>query len=74
MENITLPKNEYLKLEAKLSEYNKMYKSKHPRMIRLNEEIDELVKRIEGVKIIDFNYGLSQDTLIGDHATKSVFF
>lgn len=62
-EIMNLLKNEYLKLEAKLSEYNKIYKFKHPRMIRLNEEIDDLVERIEGVKVLDFNYGTSQDTL-----------
>ena len=60
-EIMNLLKNEYLTLEAKLSEYSKIYKSKHPKMIRLNDEIDGLVKRIEGVKLLDFSYELSQD-------------
>ncbi|MEA3560753.1 MAG: Wzz/FepE/Etk N-terminal domain-containing protein, partial [Candidatus Omnitrophota bacterium] len=38
-EVINLLKNEYLQLQAKLSEYSKIYKDKHPKMIRLKQEI-----------------------------------
>jgi capsular exopolysaccharide synthesis family protein len=49
-ELLNLMKNEYLKLEAKLSEYNKIYKEKHPEMIRLKREMEELVASIEKEK------------------------
>ncbi len=42
-EIINLHKNEYLKLKTQLSEYSNVYKDKHPKMIRLKEEIAQLV-------------------------------
>jgi len=42
-EIINLHKNEYLKLQTKLAEYSKVYKDKHPKMIRLKEEIAQMV-------------------------------
>lgn len=59
-EEITnLLKNEYLKLETKLSEYSKIYKHKHPKMIRLKQEMEEMADRIAGVKKEVFNYDIS---------------
>ncbi|MCX5686372.1 MAG: polysaccharide biosynthesis tyrosine autokinase [Candidatus Omnitrophica bacterium] len=49
-ELLNLLKNEYLKLESKLSEYSKIYKEGHPEMIRLKKEIDEVVGKIEAEK------------------------
>jgi len=46
-EIINLHKNEYLKLQAKLSEYSKVYKDKHPKMIRLKEEITQLATLVK---------------------------
>jgi capsular exopolysaccharide synthesis family protein len=45
-ENVNLIKNEYLKLQAKYSEYTKMFKAKHPKMIQLKEEIAQLEDRM----------------------------
>lgn len=46
-EIINLHKNEYLKLQTKLSEYSKVYKDKHPKMIRLKEEIAQLAALVK---------------------------
>lgn len=54
-ELLNLLKNEYLKLEAKLSEYSKVYKEGHPEMIRLKKELAEVVDKIEMEKKADFN-------------------
>lgn len=51
-----LLKNEYLKLEAKLSEYSKVYKGGHPEMIRLKEEMAEMAKRIDEERRSAYNY------------------
>ncbi len=51
-----LLKNEYLKLEARFSEYAKRYKHKYPKMIRLKVEMDEMRKKIEQVKNSDLEY------------------
>lgn len=47
---LNLLKNEYLKLQSRISEYNKIYKEGHPEMIRLKDEINELVGKIEKEK------------------------
>ena len=65
-ELMNLLKNEYLKLETKLSEYSKLYKDKHPKMIRLKEEIGDLVKRIEDVKESAFNFDIIETDFTGD--------
>ena len=49
---MNLLKNEYLKLQAKLSEYSKIYKHKHPKMIRLKQEITQMVEKIERLRIV----------------------
>jgi len=54
-ELLNLLKNEYLKLEAKLSDYTKVYKEGHPEMIRLRKEISEVIDKIEKEKKADFN-------------------
>lgn len=45
-ENVNLIKNEYLKLQSKYSEMNKIYKDKHPQMIRLKQEIAQMEERM----------------------------
>ncbi|GAF90672.1 unnamed protein product, partial [marine sediment metagenome] len=60
-ELMNLLKNEYLKLETRISEYSKVYKHKHPNMIRLKKEIDELVKKIEDVKKSAFEFDISEE-------------
>ncbi len=45
-EILTLQKNEYLRLEAKLSELSKVYKSKHPQIIRLKQKMEDIVNKI----------------------------
>ena len=45
-EVMNLLKNEYLTLQARLSEESKIYKHKHPKMIRLKEEIAQMTARI----------------------------
>ncbi len=70
-EIMNLLKNEYLKLEARYSEYSTKYKAKHPQMIRLKEEMNELVSRLEAVKNVDFTYELAREPLThekGQHA------
>ncbi|UCG34738.1 MAG: polysaccharide biosynthesis tyrosine autokinase [Candidatus Omnitrophota bacterium] len=53
-ELLNLLKNEYLRLEAKLSEYNKIYKDGHPEMIRVKEEMLELAQDIAKAKESSF--------------------
>lgn len=55
-ELLNLIKNEYLKLEAKMSEYAKIYKHKHPEMIKLKQEMAELVDKIEQEKKSIYDY------------------
>ncbi len=55
-ELMNLLKNEYLKLQTKLSEYEKIYKAKHPKMIRLKKEISDMTKKIEALKRSDGNF------------------
>ncbi|MFH1622244.1 MAG: polysaccharide biosynthesis tyrosine autokinase [Candidatus Omnitrophota bacterium] len=56
-EVLNLLKNEYLKLQTRLSEYSKIYKSKHPKMIRLEQEIRQMVYRIkeEKERVVDYD-------------------
>ncbi len=61
-ELINLLKNEYLKLETKLSEYSKIYKKKHPKMIRLYEEMKEMSEKIDQVKKSSFNMDVIDDS------------
>jgi capsular exopolysaccharide synthesis family protein len=46
-EAMTLMKNEYLKLQARESELSKRYKDKHPAMIRVHAEMQQLGQQIE---------------------------
>lgn len=43
---LNLLKNEYLRLDARMSEYSKIYKEGHPEMIRLKNEMADVVKSI----------------------------
>ena len=60
-EMLNLLKNEYLKLQTKLSEYSKIYKDEHPDMIRLKQEIADLVKRIHQENASISSYDLSRN-------------
>ena len=53
-ESLNLLKNEYLRLEAKLSEYSKIYKDKHPEIIRVKEEMSDLSENIARAKESSF--------------------
>lgn len=59
-EFLNLMKNEYLKLQSKLSEYEKVYKEEHPEMIRLRKEINDLVVKLENEKNIISSYGAQE--------------
>ena len=56
-------KNEYLKLESKLSEYAKVYKEGHPEMIKLKKELAEMMDRIGQEKKSVYDYGKIEDYL-----------
>ncbi len=58
-----LLKNEYLKLEAKLSEYSNVYKDGHPEMIRLKDEMAEMAKRIDEERRSACNYDKIEEYL-----------
>lgn len=49
-ELLNLLKNEYLRLDSKLSEFSKIYKEGHPEMIRLRQEMSEVVANISKEK------------------------
>lgn len=61
-EFLNLMKNEYLKLQSKLSEYEKIYKEDHPEMIKLKNEIASLVGKLEQEKKNISNYGVEENT------------
>jgi capsular exopolysaccharide synthesis family protein len=50
IEVANLLKNEYLRLQTKLSEYSKIYKYKHPKMIRLQQKIRQIEVKIKNAK------------------------
>lgn len=64
-----LLKNEYLKLEAKSSEYAKVYRQAHPETVKLNNEMAELTEKIEQEKQSQFNYGDIESYLGRDSKT-----
>ncbi|GEM_PF-1587847 len=45
-EKLTLMKNEYLKLQSREAELSKRYKSKFPAMVRVREQMEQLVQSI----------------------------
>ena len=59
-ELLNLLKNEYLKLQTKLSEYNKIYKYEHPEMIKLKQEMADLAKRIQQENEAISSYDVSE--------------
>lgn len=65
-ELMNLFKNEYLKLEARLSEYTKVYKEGHPEMIKLKKEIAEMAARIDEEKRSVYNYDSIEKYLSDD--------
>jgi len=64
-ELLNLLKNEYLKLDTKLSEYSKVYKEGHPEMIKLRKEIGEVVGKIEAEKklVVQQDYDKQEELL-----------
>jgi capsular exopolysaccharide synthesis family protein len=58
---LNLLKNEYLRLETRLSEYSKIYKGGHPEMIRLKDEMAEMATNIARAKDVDFTAYMSQE-------------
>lgn len=54
-------KDEYLKQEALLTEYKKIYKHKHPKMIRLMENINYLKSRIINEVETQYNSALEEE-------------
>lgn len=56
-EILNLLKNEYLKLEAKSTEYVKIYKGGHPEMIKVKNEMSDMLDRIDREKksVYDYN-------------------
>lgn len=60
-EFLNLMKNEYLKLQSKLSEYEKIYKDDHPEMIKLKKEIADLINKLEQEKKNISNYGTEEN-------------
>ena len=46
-ESMTLMKNEYMKLQSKEAELSKRYKAKHPAIIRVRTEMDQLAHSME---------------------------
>jgi capsular exopolysaccharide synthesis family protein len=63
-EMLNLLKNEYLKLQTKLSEFSKIYKDEHPDMIRLKQEIADLVKRIHQENAATSSFDLSRNPAV----------
>jgi capsular exopolysaccharide synthesis family protein len=55
-ELMNLMKNEYLKLEAKMSEYEKVFKAGHPEMVKLKKEMAEMTDRIDQEKRSVYNF------------------
>lgn len=55
-ELMNLLKNEYLKLESKMSEYEKIFKAGHPEMIKLKKEMAEMTDRIEKEKTSVYSF------------------
>jgi capsular exopolysaccharide synthesis family protein len=70
-ELLNLLKNEYLKLQTKLSEFSKIYKEEHPDMIRLKREIADLVKRIHQENAATSSFDLSRNPPVD--ASQDVF-
>jgi capsular exopolysaccharide synthesis family protein len=66
-EMLNLLKNEYLKLETKLAEYSKVYKDDHPEMIRLKQEMAELVEKIDREKKAALTYDIGAPGAIVDY-------
>lgn len=61
-EVMNLLKNEYLKLQTRLSELSKTYKHKHPKTIRLNQEIEQMAARIKEEKERAAGYDLARSS------------
>jgi len=60
-ELLNLLKNEFLRLQNQLSEYEKVYKEDHPEMIKLKQEINSLVEKLAQQKKIISNYGVEEN-------------
>ncbi|MBN1587258.1 MAG: polysaccharide biosynthesis tyrosine autokinase [Candidatus Omnitrophica bacterium] len=54
-EILTLQKNEYLKLKATLNEYSKIYKEKHPKLIRVKQKLADITEKIRQESAVGFS-------------------
>lgn len=64
-ELMNLLKNEYLKLEAKMSEFEKVYRAGHPEMIKLKKEMAEMTERIDNEKKSLYSFETIQEYMQG---------
>lgn len=71
-EVLNLLKNEYLKLQTRLSEYSKVYKHKHPKMVRLQQEMEQMVARIKEEKGRVGDYDNIEVPLVTPYTSSSV--
>lgn len=69
-EVINLLKNEHLQLQARLSEYSKIYKDKHPQMERLKQEMEQMEERMREEK--NKSYGSDTTDTSSSGATPAV--
>ncbi|MDP8230591.1 MAG: polysaccharide biosynthesis tyrosine autokinase [Candidatus Gorgyraea atricola] len=59
--SLQLLKDDYLKQEALLVEYKKIYKYKHPKMIKLSENIDYLKSRLKSEIGNEYNSAVAEE-------------
>jgi len=72
-ELLNLYKNEYLKLQTTLSEMSKIYLAKHPKMMRLREEIEQMTDKIKREKEQIGDYALAKaPSTIGPNTSRDL--
>ncbi|MFC1709246.1 polysaccharide biosynthesis tyrosine autokinase [Candidatus Omnitrophota bacterium] len=71
-EVLNLLKNEYLKLQTRLSEYSKIYKHKHPKMVRLQQEIGQMTERLKSEKDKVGDYEIEEVPSMTTYTSSSV--
>ncbi|MFC1645677.1 polysaccharide biosynthesis tyrosine autokinase [Candidatus Omnitrophota bacterium] len=71
-EVLNLLKNEYLKLQTRLSEYSKIYKHKHPKMVRLQQEIEQMTERLKLEKDRVGDYDVEEAPSMTTYTSSSV--
>jgi len=71
-EVLNLLKNEFLKLKARFNEYSKIYKHKHPKMVRLQQEIAQMIFRIKQEKDQVSDYDIEEVPLTAMYSSSSI--